>query len=190
LAKNKTPLIVWNHRWEYDKNPGAFFEALCRLVERGIAFDVAVMGENFTQVPDQFLEARETLGNRVVQFGYVDGFADYARWLFRADILPVTSIQDFFGAGVAEAVYCGCRPLLPLRLAYPELIPEKHHPSVFYEHDYQFEDRLEQMLLQPRQPADQELKAAMLHFDWRRMAGIYDRVFETVGQVEPGGGIS
>ncbi|MCS7260956.1 MAG: DUF3524 domain-containing protein, partial [Anaerolineae bacterium] len=25
---NTPPLILWNHRWEYDKNPCEFFEAL------------------------------------------------------------------------------------------------------------------------------------------------------------------
>jgi glycosyltransferase involved in cell wall biosynthesis len=188
-AKDPPPLILWNHRWEYDKNPDVFFKTLYRLAGRGIDFEVAILGENFSQVPVQFLKAREALGNRVVQFGYVDGFAEYARWLFRADVLPVTSNQDFFGAGVAEAIYCGCRPLLPLRLAYPELIPEPHHPSVFYPHENQFESRLEQMLLEPRQPAEPELKAAVANFDWRRMAPVYDRLLENVGPVKPGGGI-
>jgi glycosyltransferase involved in cell wall biosynthesis len=182
-AKNKPPLILWNHRWEYDKNPEDFFAVLKRLAGRGIPFEVAVLGENFSQIPDQFLKAREDLGNRIVRFGYVDGFDDYARWLFRADILPVTSHQDFFGAGVAEAVYCGCRPLLPKRLAYPELIPAPHHDSVFYETDDQFEARLGEMLLQPRQPADRGLKAAVSKFDWDRMARVYDRVLENVGPV-------
>jgi glycosyltransferase involved in cell wall biosynthesis len=186
--RGEDPLILWNHRWEYDKNPDAFFKALTALAERGIAFELALLGENFSQVPEPFLRAREVLADRVVQFGYVDGFGDYASWLFRSDILPVTSIQDFFGAGVAEAVYCGCRPLLPARLAYPELIPESLHADVFYTDDGQYEDRLEQMLLAGRTPADPGLKAAMAQFDWRRMAPVYDTVFEAVLAGGPEGG--
>jgi glycosyltransferase involved in cell wall biosynthesis len=174
------PLIVWNHRWEYDKNPDLFFGTLRVLADRGVPFRVAVLGESFSQVPVVFLKARDRLGGRVVQFGYAEGFDTYARWLHSADILPVTSNQDFFGASVAEAIYCGCRPLLPNRLAYPELIPDKHRASVFYESGDEFTDRLEAMLREPPAPAGDELRAAMMRFDWQTMAPQYDRVFEKV----------
>ena len=32
LAKHE-PLIVWNHRWEYDKNPEPFFQSLIKMVD-------------------------------------------------------------------------------------------------------------------------------------------------------------
>jgi len=172
------PLIVWNHRWEYDKNPDLFFNALRTLAGRGVRFQVAVLGENFSQVPVVFLKARDALGDKVVQFGYAEDFESYARWLHDADVLPVTSYQDFFGAGVAEAVYCGCRPLLPDRLAYPELIPEKHRAAVFYNEKDDFIERLGSMLTGPMQPAEDELRSAMLRYDWRTVAVEYDRVFE------------
>jgi len=53
----------------------------------------------------------------------VEDFAEYAKWLWRADILPVTSRQEFFGASVVQALYCNCCALLPDRLAYPEHLP-------------------------------------------------------------------
>ena len=28
IPNNKIPIILWNHRWEYDKNPTSFFHAL------------------------------------------------------------------------------------------------------------------------------------------------------------------
>jgi len=34
-------LIVWNHRWEYDKDPDLFTEAMIRLAERGVSFRLA-----------------------------------------------------------------------------------------------------------------------------------------------------
>ena len=171
------PLIVWNHRWEYDKNPDEFFKAVRWLADDGVLFRLAVLGENFSQVPVVFLKAREALGGRVVQFGYADGFDTYARWLHNADIIPVTSRQDFFGAGVVEAVYCGCRPLLPDRLAYPELMPDKYRAAVFYRDNDEFVDRLEVMLREPVAPADEELRTAMMRCDWQTMAPQYDRVF-------------
>ena len=33
-----TPLLLWNHRWEYDKNPEKFFNALEILSEKGLDF--------------------------------------------------------------------------------------------------------------------------------------------------------
>ncbi len=59
--------------------------------------------------------AREFLAEARRQYGYVESLADYARLLWRADILPVTSQHDSFGASVVEAIYCGVYPLLPRR---------------------------------------------------------------------------
>ena len=135
--KNSVPLVLWNHRWEYDKNPDDFFRMLLKLNEQKVDFQVAILGENFSRKPKEFGEARQVLGEKVVQYGYAENFKSYADWLWRADILPVTSNQDFFGASIVEAVYSGCYPLLPERLTYPELFPI----TEFQEHYYvDFED--------------------------------------------------
>ncbi len=170
------PLLLWNHRWEYDKNPEDFFRALEILADRGVQFRLAVLGENFSQVPDTFLRAKEVLGGRVVQFGYAEDFESYARWLHRADILPVTSYQDFFGASIVEAIYCGCRPLLPRRLAYPELIPPENHDNVFYDDFDDFISRLESILRAGKSAPAEGLSAAMARFDWNAAAPLYDNV--------------
>lgn len=36
--------VGWNHRWEYDKNPAEFFEALKSLHDKGMDFEVVVLG--------------------------------------------------------------------------------------------------------------------------------------------------
>jgi glycosyltransferase involved in cell wall biosynthesis len=119
-AANPVPLIVWNHRWEYDKNPEVFFKALYTLADEGLPFEVAVVGENTRHhQPTEFEEARERLGSRVVQYGYMDSFAEYARLLWRADVVISTATQDFFGISMVEAIYCGCWPVLANRLNYP-----------------------------------------------------------------------
>ena len=173
------PLVVWNHRWEYDKNPDEFFKALRTLADDEVPFRLAVLGENFSQVPVVFLKARDRLGDRVVQFGYADDFETYARWLHSADVLPVTSHQDFFGAGVAEAIYCGCRPLLPRRLAFPELLPDKTESEAFYTNYNEFLDRLRALLLDPK-PSGGGYRDAIARFDWHNMAPDYDRALEDV----------
>ena len=38
----KPPLLLWNQRWEYDKNPEDFFAALFQLADEGIPFGLAL----------------------------------------------------------------------------------------------------------------------------------------------------
>jgi len=178
-AQRKCPLVLWNHRWEYDKNPEAFFEALYLLHEEGHAFEVAVLGESYRKCPAVFAEAREKLGRRIVHFGYVADFADYARWLWQADILPVTSRHDFFGASVVQAIYCGCTPLLPRRLAYPEHLPETFHAQYLYEDIKDFTARLREMITAPT-AAEEALQAHVAHYDWQEQVRHYDCQLETL----------
>jgi glycosyltransferase involved in cell wall biosynthesis len=171
------PLIIWGHRWEYDKGPEEFFEALTILSERGLDFDLAVLGENFSQKPDVFLAAEKTLAKHIVQFGYVESFADYAKWVWRADILPITSNQDFFGASVVEALYCDCFPLLPKRLAYPHIIPSEYHPRCFYDDFDDLVDRLGEAILNIEEIRQFSLRSVVAHCDWREQAKTYDKLF-------------
>ncbi len=176
------PLILWGHRWEYDKGPEEFFEALKILSKRGLDFDLAVLGENFSQKPEVFLAAEKALARHIVQFGYVESFADYVRWLWRADIIPVTSNQDFFGASVVEALYCNCFPLLPKRLAYPGIIPEAYHPQCFYDNFTDLVDRLSSAILNIKKTRRFTLRSVVAQYDWLEQGRAYDALFfEMVG---------
>lgn len=173
------PLVLWNHRWEYDKNPETFFRVLERLAAKGLDFRVAVLGESFASAPPVFREVRQRLGERIVQFGFAATFDDYARWLWQADILPVTSCHDFFGASVVQAVYCGCLPLLPRRLAYPEHLPGTRHERFFYDDDAELELKLEGLLRDETASVD-SLADAVRRYDWDNLAAVYDDALERV----------
>lgn len=121
--QDKVPVIVWNHRWEHDKNPERFFEALFELDQRGIDFKLVVLGESFSKKPAIFEEARTRLAPRILKFGYAESRQEYAEWLKMGDMTVSTAGHEFFGISVIEAVRAGCRPLLPARLSYPELFP-------------------------------------------------------------------
>ncbi|MCG8462692.1 MAG: DUF3524 domain-containing protein [Holophagales bacterium] len=114
--------IVWAARWEFDKNPGAFFRALHRLEERRVPYRVSVLGQSFHQVPEEFTRAREALADHIDAWGYVEEREAYWRILAGADVFVSTADHEFFGVAAAEAMAAGCRPLLPDRLAYPELL--------------------------------------------------------------------
>jgi glycosyltransferase involved in cell wall biosynthesis len=172
----KPPLILWNHRWEYDKNPEEFFTALYRLQEEGCAFEVAVLGESYRNCPPVFAEAQQRLGERIIHFGYAESFAEYAHWLWRADILPVNSNHDFFGASVIQAIYCNCIPLLPRRLAYPEHIPPGLQGNVLYD---DFEDLLQRLRKILKEPVRKKhlLRSHVARYDWQEQITDYDNLF-------------
>jgi glycosyltransferase involved in cell wall biosynthesis len=183
-ANDEPPLIVWNHRWETDKNPGLFFRALYGLVERDVAFRVAITGENFQQNPTEFEDARERLGDRVVQYGYRVEFADYARLLWEADIVVSASNQEFFGGSMAEAIYCGCVPILPWRLNYPYLIPEAAQEACLYKGNALM-SALEHHLRGDLRVDVAALQAHIGQFDWSAMAKLYDDALAALLSVAP-----
>ncbi len=125
------PHLLWAARWEYDKNPEMFFNVLYRLADEGLPFKVSVVGERFRETPVVFEQARARLADRVVRWGYLESRADYETTLSEADIVVSTADHEFFGVSVIEAVAAGAFPLLPRRLAYPELFGESN--SFFYD---------------------------------------------------------
>lgn len=168
------PLVLWSHRWEHDKNPEDFFRALAAVAERGADFRLAVLGPAPRRYPEVFDWARQRFADRLVHFGHAEEFADYAAWLWRADVLPVTSYHDFFGMSVMEALYCRTLPLLPRRMAYPEILPEDWHSVSLYDDFDELVERLHAWLTRSS-PDPQALAEHAASFDWSAMAPRYDR---------------
>ena len=170
--------ILWNQRWEYDKNPDAFFRALYLLDEEGLPFQLIVAGENFRQKPEEFAEARERLARRIRHFGFAESRADYARLLWQADLVVSTAIHEFFGVSVLEAIYCGAYPLLPNRLSYPELLPADLHASHLYA---DFDDLLAKLrwaITHPHAVRAKELAWIADRFRWDNLGARYDALME------------
>ena len=179
------PAILWNHRWEYDKDPATFFRAIYALHDEGLDFGLVLLGETFRNRPDEFLEARERLGQRIIHFGYAEDTATYGRLLWQADIVVSTAIHEFFGAAVVEACYCGCFPILPRRLSYPELIPREHHAACLYDDFEGLLSRLRWALTHVHEARRLSLAPAMAGYDWAVMAPRYDDLLESVGTRPP-----
>jgi glycosyltransferase involved in cell wall biosynthesis len=114
--------IVWAARWEHDKDPQTFFDALGQLQQRGVNFRLSVLGESFEHVPECFGRAREQLADHIDEWGYLPDRAAYFRTLQQADVAVSTARHEFFGLAMVEAVSAGCYPLAPRRLAYPEVL--------------------------------------------------------------------
>jgi glycosyltransferase involved in cell wall biosynthesis len=125
------PLILWNHRWEFDKRPDLFAAAVGRLLDEGLGFDVALLGESRGQ-EKAFEPLRDRLGDRCVAFGHQESRADYDAWLARADVVVSCAEQEYFGIAVAEAVHAGCYAVLPRDQVYPSLYGSHCRGRHFY----------------------------------------------------------
>ena len=178
------PVILWNHRWEYDKNPETFFKSLQALKAHGIDFELIVCGEGYEKYPAIFKSVSKAFSKELIHFGYAESRLEYAKLLKRANLIPVTSHQEFFGQSLVEAMAAGCYPLLPNRLAYPEHIPIGRQPSVLYDSDDQLVEKLCTICasLDTFREAAIELQSVALNYQWESMIGKYDRAFESLVQ--------
>jgi glycosyltransferase involved in cell wall biosynthesis len=92
------------------------------------------------------------LGRAYWPGGYAPDLAAYRAMLRQSDIVVSTAIQEFFGISVIEALYCGCVPVLPQRLSYPELLPVEHHAACLYTNDGALAERLAATVVHPQLP--------------------------------------
>ena len=184
-SQDLPPLIVWNHRWEFDKNPDEFFHALDTILTGGAEFRLALLGENFQAVPKAFMGARARYGERIVQYGYVDSRSEYIEWLKRGSIVISTALQENFGISVIEAIRYGCVPLLPDRLVYPEIIPQSFHSRVLYKDLNELVEKLTRIItnysgfLELRR----DLSTHMGRFAWENLIGRYDEELERLAHL-------
>ena len=180
----ESPVMLWNQRWEYDKNPETFFRVMNRLDDVGCRFRLILAGEHFEEQPYEFERAFERYAERILHYGYAEDFEEYSRLLDRADLVVSTSIHEFFGIAIMEAIYCGCHPLLPNRLSYPELIPESlHRPLLHAPILYEDEGELFELLVRVMKGEDRPLPASTLRsipegLDWRVHVRKYDMLLE------------
>ncbi len=175
------PVVLWNHRWEHDKAPEVFFGVLERLASRGVAFRVAVAGESFSRVPRVFERARGVLEGRILHWGFVPERRRYTELLARCDVVVSTARQENFGLSVVEAAFAGAHPLVPHRLAYPEVLPAPWHAACLYADEADLERRLEGLLTgrAGRLPAP-VLRDGVSHYAWERRAPAFDAEAEAV----------
>lgn len=172
------PLILWNQRWEYDKQPKHFFSLLYKLQAVGAPFRVAVAGETFRRSPAEFEIARGRLHQSTVQWGYLENRADYDSLLRQADLVISTALHEFFGVSILEAVVAGVFPLLPRRLSYPELLPEEAHPLCLYGDDEELFEMTRRFLLQPNQLPETVVRHVAQRFGWQALITQYDDLLD------------
>lgn len=181
------PTILWSHRWEYDKDPRSFVDALYALDRQGLEFRVRVLGEQFRVAPPEFAELQQRLPERLDQVGFIADRDEYLDAVASADIFVSTARHEFFGLAALEAIRCGLLPVLPDDLAYPELTRVGAAPSPFL---YRREDGLAGALADAIEMVQagqgRRERSELLHvsdrYEWSQLAPRYDALCEEIAR--------
>ena len=126
LAADEPPVLVWNHRWEYDKAPERLADLADELAVRSFDFRLVLLGERFREVPGALGHLEREHASRILHSGFAKDRASYLELLDRGHLLVSTARHEFFGLSTLEGLRRGLLPVLPDDLAYPELLPEAH----------------------------------------------------------------
>jgi len=183
--RTSPPLIIWNHRWGFDKNGEAFFDALEALNGSGLDFRLAVMGENFGKIPEAFIKAEAEFKDQILQFDYVPQRSAYEKWLHRGAVVVSTAWQENFGMSVIEAMIMGCLPLLPDRLSYPEILPESYHDQFLYKNEHDLVKKLTSIISGDTryEKTRNRLAQEMRSFLWENVISQYDSELDRLAAV-------
>ena len=179
--KVEPPLVLWNHRWDDDKDPVMFLDLMARLDTTGVEFAVALAGERFVDQRERLDGAVSALGPRVVLDGHLSR-DEYEAVLAASSIVVSTALQEFFGIAVVEAIHSGAFPVLPDRLVYRERIPLPLHDRCLYTSPNHAVRLLTEALADPamRSETTAMLRGATARFDWRQVAPAYDAWLESL----------
>lgn len=175
------PLVLWNQRWDADRQPERLLAILGHLADDGVAFGLALAGENRRSDPKEFAAAIDHLGERVIHVGHAPP-ADYRDLLLRSDVVASVSRHEYFGIGIVEAVAAGAVPVLPAALSYPEILPAWAHDSCLYRAAPA--ERLRSVLVglddARREVRIEELRQSMRRWSWTAVAPQLDGALEGV----------
>ncbi|MEP0072494.1 MAG: DUF3524 domain-containing protein, partial [Marinomonas sp.] len=119
--KERKLKLVWSARWEYDKGPDRLLAILEEMESRGLDYQIAILGEQFRSIPEEFEKIKTHFSHHISRFGYAESREEYLAILASADMVLSTALHEFQGLSVLEAVALGCVPVLPNRQVYPEL---------------------------------------------------------------------
>ena len=172
---NKSPkdysrkILLWNHRWEYDKGIDEFYQLLEHLKKDSVDFQLVLLGE--AKNSPYIEKIKNNFNSRILHMGYTPKHK-YSDWVSRCTHLPVTSQHDFFGLSVLEAIAQKVIPLLPNKMVYPEHIPNQ------LKNIYLYHDREELIEKLKTNSSDGELNieklvASIGKYQWSNLSNLY-----------------
>jgi glycosyltransferase involved in cell wall biosynthesis len=174
---DEPPLILWNHRWEFDKAPELFARTLHRLHDRGVPFRLIVAGEPGDNPSPSIATLPEEFPDETVHFGFAPSKEEYGRLLWRSDIVISTTRHEFFGVGMVEAMAAGCVPCVPNRYNYPALVPRELHGRLLWGDEADLTAKLEDLLTSPL-PERDSFRTSAKRYSWDRVALAWDAALD------------
>jgi len=176
--------IVWNHRWEYDKNPDLLLQALRVLKQdEQTPFRLSLVGQQFRKIPESLVVLQEEFRQELAHSGYLESTA-YRQVLRQADVVLSTANHDFQGIAVLEGVAAGCVPVVPDRLAYRELFDEgfRYNDSRSGKEGSEAQQLATHLAERAKQKQQGALPDApdVRWLSWAQQAPAYGRLFESV----------
>lgn len=130
--KKDGPLVVlWNHRWEYDKGTKELIELYHAVVEQDMNVQLVVCGKNHKNSSLGKMLQEISIAKVTVK-DWVDDEEAYFKLIKDSDVILSTSKHEFFGLSVLEGIFGGLVPLLPDALSYPELYADIFNKDSFY----------------------------------------------------------
>ncbi len=164
--------VVWNHRWEHDKGPETLLE-LMRLCSHETQIKFHIIGQQFRTMPAAMQQITEHHHDQCLTLGFIESRAQYIKTLQQADVVLSTAIHDFQGLAMLEAATCGCLPIAPNRLVYPELYP----PSNLYLSTPQEPQKEAQAIWQLLENLHQ-LQSVQTPFNWQQLQPHYEQLLQ------------
>lgn len=170
--------VLFNQRWEHDKDPEWLLRAFVRAKAAGLDFELCLLGERSKSQPAAWAELSQTLHDHILQSEFATDRESYARTLGTCDLVVSAARHEFFGIAVVEAFAAGCTPLLPDRLAYPELVGSDS--SALYADERVFDAAFAAYCADPNSLRNPEFRAEQrqlaARFDAPRVAAELDAV--------------
>jgi len=187
--KDEVIRILWSARWEHDKNPEDFFEAIKQLKEIDLPFRLSVIGQQFEETPEIFAWARDFFKDEIDHFGFLETHEEFISVLSNSDLVISTADHEFFGISVVEAIAAGAFPLLPDRLAYPEImtaIDPEQSEQYFYDGSLKdLSNRLKSIVAEMRDRSlrndrSERSRRVLKRFSWNSSVEIFDQALDSL----------
>ena len=133
----QTPTLLWNNRWDEDKNPYLFLQLCKFLKKQNIEFKMVLTGKPGNASECSTLLHKEFSSN-IIHSGYIDSYEKYISLLRICDVLPVCAAHDFYGISFLEAVINNVLPIMPHGKVYAEFVSVENFSNLYYYSESEF----------------------------------------------------
>jgi len=177
--KNAQLTLLWNHRWEYDKGPEGLYALLRELDSMRVDFKIHIIGQSFRRQPSIMQKIKEHFTDYIDCFGYIENKTEYYQLLQQSHLALSTSIHEFQGLAVMEAVSQGCLPVVPNRLSYQEIFSSQFRYQS--SNDKELEARqMARMIANYANINDLKISGPdMWKYSWEKQKSSYEQVIES-----------